>query len=95
MDLSFMNEYVVFIVVAFCVGLGYIIKYSLDFIPNKYIPLIMGISGIAFNIFCNNWKVTPIIIVGGLISGLSSVGCYEAYRNILQKKESNDKDDEV
>ena len=41
MDLTFLNEFVVVIVLAFCLGIGFIIKYSLDFIDNKYIPLIM------------------------------------------------------
>ena len=50
MDLNFLNEFLVVIVLAFCLGIGFIIKYSLDFIDNKYIPLIMGVVGVAFNI---------------------------------------------
>lgn len=89
MDLAFMNDYVVFIVVAFCVAVGYIIKHSLNFISNKYIPLIMGVCGVVFNIFVNNWTVTPTIIVAGLISGLSSTGLHEAYRHLINKNSQN------
>ena len=86
MDLSFLNEFVVVIVLAFCLGIGFIIKYSLDFIDNKYIPLIMGVVGVAFNIFVNSGAVTPGVIVGGLISGLASTGLYEMFRNFISKE---------
>ena len=85
MDLSFLGDYIVLIVLAFCVCIGYIIKNSLSFIDNKYIPLIMGILGITFNIFVNNWTITPTIIVAGLVSGLASSGSWELYRNVIKK----------
>ena len=85
MDLTFLNEFVVGIVLAFCLGIDFIIKYSLDFIENKYIPLIMGVIGVAFNIFVNSGAVTPVVIVGGLISGLASTGLYEIFRNFISK----------
>ena len=64
MDLTFLNEFLVVIVLAFCLGVGFIIKYSLDFIDNKYIPLIMGIVGVTFNVFVNSRAVTSVVIVG-------------------------------
>ena len=79
-------SFLVVIVLAFCLGVGFIIKYSLDFIDNKYIPLIMGIVGVAFNIFVNSGAVTPVVIVGGLISGLASTGLYEMFRNFISKE---------
>ena len=51
MDLTFLSEFIVIITLAFCLGVGYVIKTSLDFIPNKYIPLIIGIIGVVFNAF--------------------------------------------
>lgn len=86
MDLTFLNEFLVVIVLAFCLGVGFIIKYSLDFVDNKYIPLIMGIVGVAFNVFVNLGAVTPVVIVGGLISGLASTGLYEMFRNFISKE---------
>ena len=85
MGLEFLNEYVILIVLAISMGIGYIIKTSMDFIPNKYIPLIMGCIGIAFNIYANAWAITPEIIAGGLISGLASTGMYELFRNFINK----------
>ena len=86
MDLTFLNEFLVVIVLAFCLGVGFIIKYSLDFIDNKSIPLIMGIVGVTFNVFVNSGAVTPVVIVGGLISGLASTGLYEMFRNFISKE---------
>lgn len=86
MDLSFLSEFVVVITLAFCMGVGYVIKVSLDFIPNKYIPLIMAIIGVVFNVFVNNGAIDPTIIVGGLVSGLASTGAYEMFRNFIEKK---------
>lgn len=85
MDLTFLSEFIVVITLAFCLGVGYVIKTSLDFIPNKYIPLIMGVIGVLFNCFVAG-EVNPTVIVVGLISGLASTGMYELFRNFIEKK---------
>lgn len=85
MDLTFLSEFIVVITLAFCLGVGYIIKTSLDFIPNKYIPLIMGVVGVVFNCFVSG-VVDANVIVAGLMSGLASTGMYELFRNFIEKK---------
>ena len=37
MDISVLTQYLTIVVVGICLCVGYIIKNSLDFIPNKYI----------------------------------------------------------
>ena len=83
--MEFLQEFVVVIVMAICLTIGYIIKHSLDFIPNKYIPLIMGVLGVVINIWLN-MAFTPEILLGGLASGLASTGTFELVRNIKNKK---------
>lgn len=85
MDLTFLNDFIVVITLAFCSGVGYVIKTSLDFIPNKYIPLVMGVIGIIFNCFYAG-VINPDTIVAGLITGLASTGMYELFRNFIEKK---------
>ena len=85
MDLTFLSEFIVVITLAFCLGVGYVIKTSLDFIPNKYIPLIMGIIGVVFNCFVAG-AINPNVVVAGLVSGLASTGMYELFRNFIEKK---------
>lgn len=81
MDLSNFSQYLNLIVSGTCLCVGILIKNSLDFIPNKYIPLIAGTLGVFLNIWFNEWRVTPEIIFGGLLSGLSSTGIFEVLKN--------------
>lgn len=85
MDINFLNEYLVLIVVGVCLCIGYIIKTSLTFIPNKYIPLIMAVIGIGANVI-NEGAFNITVLLGGMFSGLASTGLYEAFRNLLGDK---------
>lgn len=84
--MEILQQYVVLVVAAICLACGYIIKKSLNFIPNKYIPLIMAILGVGLNIWING-AFTPDILLGGLASGLASTGAFELGRNIVDKEE--------
>lgn len=84
--LEVLNQYVVILIMAGCLGIGYIIKNSLDFIPNKYIPLILGVIGILLNIWMN-LSITPEIVISGLASGLAATGIFEGVRNLTNKEE--------
>ena len=88
--MEFLSRYVVVVVLAICLCLGYIIKHSITFIPNKYIPLILGISGIILNVWISGWTFTPEILLGGLASGLASTGAFEMVRNISDKGETTE-----
>lgn len=85
--MEILSQFVVILVVGICLAVGYIIKHSLNFIPNKYIPLILGVLGILLNVWINNWAFTPEILLGGLASGLASTGAFEMVRNISTKGE--------
>ena len=80
--MEILSNYVVAITMAICLAIGYLIKHSLNFIPNKYIPLILAIIGIGVNIWVNQ-TFTPEILLGGLASGLAATGAFEAVRNIM------------
>lgn len=87
MDISALSQYLSLVVVGICLCVGYIIKNSLDFIPNKYIPLIMGILGLIINILINlSTEITAEVVLGGLFSGLASTGLYEMFRNLISKE---------
>lgn len=84
--MEFLSRYVVLVVLAICLCLGYIIKHSISVIPNKYIPLIMGIAGIILNLWMNGWEFTPEILLGGLASGLASTGTHELVRHLFPRQ---------
>lgn len=94
--MEFLSRYVVLVVLAICLYLGYVIKHSISFIPNKYIPLIMAIVGTLLNVWISGWRFTPEILLGGLASGLASTGTYEMIRNIMGRStaEENEKQPE-
>lgn len=83
--MEFLSRYVVIVVLGICLCLGYVIKHSIPFIPNKYIPLIMAVVGTLLNVWISGWQFTPEILLGGLASGLASTGTHEMIRNIMEK----------
>lgn len=83
MDISVLLEFVNIIVLGICLCIGYVIKNSFDLIPNKYIPLIMLILGTVLNVVFNLPKITGVIVLTGMVSGLASTGLYEIFKNLL------------
>ena len=85
MDLTFLANFAVPIIVGVCLCVGYVIKnvITTDTI-NKYIPLIMAVLGVVLNIWIN-MSFTPEILLGGMFSGLASTGLYEAFKQLITK----------
>lgn len=85
MDLGFLTEYAIPVIVGICLCIGYVIKNVIpDDKINHYIPLIMGILGVILNIWIKG-TFTAEILLGGLFSGLGSTGLYEMFRNLINK----------
>ena len=85
MDLTFLANFAVPIIVGVCLCVGYVIKnvITTDTI-NKYIPLIMAVLGVVLNIWIN-MSFSPEILLGGMFSGLASTGLYEAFKQLIKK----------
>ncbi len=84
MDITGLMQYFNLITVGICLCVGYAIKQSLDFIPNKYIPLIMLILGTFLGIISSGLSLESVL--SGMVSGLASTGLYEAFRNLINKE---------
>ena len=88
MDIGFLTEYAIPLIVGICLCVGYIIK---NLVPsdsiNKFIPLIMGIIGVLLNFWVNQ-QFTAEVLLGGLFSGLASTGLYELFRNLINRGDS-------
>ena len=87
MDFSALTEYFVVVVVVACLIVGYLIKKSFDFIPNKYIPTILAILGAVLNGIVTGPSVESIVY-GGLM-GLASTGLHQAFTRFVEG-ETND-----
>lgn len=87
MNLDFLTNFSVPVIVGICLCVGYILKNAVptDKI-NRFIPLVMSVIGLGLNIWIN-MSVSPEIILGGIFSGLSSTGLYEMFRNLIHNKE--------
>lgn len=81
MDLTFLQDYLVFVILGICLCVGYVIKTSTS-INNRYIPLIMSILGVVLNVWMN-MSFTPDILLGGLFSGLASTGLHQLFKQLI------------
>lgn len=84
MDLTFLANFIVPIVVGICLCVGYILKHFVktDAI-NKYIPAVLGVLGVVLNAWMN-MSITPEILLGGLFSGLASTGLHQVFKQIVE-----------
>lgn len=85
MDLSFLSEYLVLVIVGICLCIGYIVKKWIKDVDNKFIPTICAALGVLLAIWLNGWSVTPAIILSGLLSGLASTGLHQLFVQYLNK----------
>lgn len=88
MDINFLSEYVVVLVVGICLCVGYILKHlvTTDKI-NRWIPLIMGVLGVILNVWLQA-AFTPTVLLGGLFSGLASTGLHQVFKQLINKEEA-------
>lgn len=88
MDISSLVQYLDLIVVGICLCVGYIVKKWVKDVDNKYIPTIVAVLGLILKIcFSINTGINGEVILSGLLSGLSSTGLYEAFKNLIGNKE--------
>lgn len=85
MDLTFLSDYVVLVIVGICVCVGYVLKNSFPKLNNRYIPLIMALLGCALNIWIVG-GISPDVILGGMFSGLASTGAHQLFVTLIQSK---------
>ena len=85
MDLSFISNYFVPVVMAGCLATGYVVKKWIADVDNKYIPTIVAIEGAILNCIVSGISVENI--VGGAVCGLASTGLHQAFSRLIENKE--------
>lgn len=86
MDITFLNEYFIPVIVGICLCVGYVIKTSIPKVDNSLIPMILSILGLVINVWINN-SVDASIVLGGLFSGLTSTGLHQVFKNLIKVEE--------
>lgn len=86
-DLTFLLDYVDLVNFGICLCIGFALKDAKIFekFGNQYIPLSMLVLGCIIGILTHLGSVDASVILGGMISGLSSTGFYEMIRNLFAK----------
>lgn len=82
MDLTFLSNYTVVVIVGICLITGYIMKKWIKDLDNKYIPTMVAILGVALNVWITG-GVSPEAILAGAFSGLASTGLHQAFRQLI------------
>ncbi len=85
--MEFLQPFSVPVVMGLCLCTGYVLKHLVSTEKiNRFIPLILALLGCFVNIWLSHFRVTPQILLGGMVSGLSSTGLYEAFHSFLKKE---------
>lgn len=82
---TIISDNFVLVVVVACLVLGYLLKHTFDFVPNKYIPAILAVVGAALNAVVGGVSVDTIVF--GAFMGLASTGLHQAFKNFVEKSE--------
>lgn len=85
MDLTFITDLYIPIIVVACLLVGYVIKKWIVDVDNKYIPTIVFILGAILGCIVNQ-TISVDVIVAGAASGLASTGLHQAYKNLIEKE---------
>lgn len=90
MELNFLNEYYIPVVLVACLIVGYCIKHIswLDKVSNEYIPAALAVLGATLAIIAALTTNTPVsleTVVYGAFTGLASTGLHQAFTQIINK----------
>lgn len=93
MELGFLNEYYIPVVLAACLIVGYCIKHItwLEKVSNEYIPTILAVLGAALAVLSAYLGKSPITletVVYGAFTGLASTGMHQMFSQLINKNES-------
>ena len=91
MDLNFLNNYYIPVVLVACLIVGYCIKHVtwLEKVANEYIPTILAALGAILAVISAYLGKSPItleMVVYGAFTGLASTGLHQAFTQIINKE---------
>ena len=86
MDINYLVEYANPIILGICLIVGFLVKTLQSHRLNQYIPIIVAACGVALTAWIHAQLTAPLLLEG-LVSGLASTGCYEAFRNLFNLAE--------
>lgn len=91
MNLDFITQLYVPIVMVICLCIGYLLKHWIKDVDNKLIPSILTIIG-AITACIAEKNITIDIIASGMLTGLASTGLHQMFKQIINADDVNGKD---
>lgn len=87
MDINFLAEYAIPVIVGICLCVGYVTKKWIKDVDNKFIPSICAVIGLILAVWMAGWQISPSVILQGLFSGLAATGLHQAFKQIVEKED--------
>lgn len=89
MDLSFIPQMYMPIVLIACLICGYILKHWIRDMDNKWIPTILTILG--GTLACvTKWDIDLTLVVSGALTGLASTGMHQMFKQMIEASKNDD-----
>ena len=85
MDISFLNEYMIPVIIGLCLCAGFVVKHWVSDVDNRIIPTMCALLGIALSVWIYWGSITPETLLSGLASGLAATGLHEAFVQFIRK----------
>lgn len=85
MDLTFITNLYMPIVMVICLCVGYILKHWIKDLDNKVIPTVVAISGGILACLTER-SITVELIASGLVTGLASTGLHQVFKQIIENR---------
>lgn len=68
---------------------------NVKFIPDEFIPIILGVIGVVGVLWGNGWAVTPDNVLGGIFSAALAVYAHQTGKQVFSAVVTAKKDDET
>lgn len=92
MDLNFITDMYVPIILVACLVVGYIVKRWIKDVEDKWIPTIVTILGAFLGFIINGASIEAI--VAGAVTGLASTGLHQLFKQLIEGKTNSEEMEE-
>lgn len=91
MDISFIAEMYVPIILVACLVVGFVTKKWIHDVENKWIPTIVTVLGAVLGVLINGLNLEAI--VAGAVTGLASTGLHQLFKQLIEGETPEDLDE--
>lgn len=85
LDMLTLSDNILPVACAICLCIGYILKKWVKDVDDKFIPTILACVGLILAVWINSWTITPVIVLQGVLSGLSATGLHQMFKQYIER----------